>query len=115
MWNQWSPPITRFLLKRLGLSLITLWLLSVIVFFAAALLPGDVGQTILGPLAPQSAIQALNHKLGTDQPILTQYWNWLSNFVQGDFGTSLLLGDARSSGRHSRRFRTRSSWRSSRS
>ena len=94
-----ASPITRFLLKRLGLSLITLWLLSVIVFSASQLLPGDVGQNILGPLAPQSAIQALNHKLGTDQPILTQYWDWLSNFVQGDFGTSLLLEHARSPGR----------------
>ena len=43
-----NPPIVRFLLKRLGLSLITLWLLSIIVFAAAQLLPGDVGRTILG-------------------------------------------------------------------
>jgi peptide/nickel transport system permease protein len=64
----------------------------VIVFGASQLLPGDVGKNILGPLAPQSSIQALNHKLGTDKPILTQYWNWLSHFVRGDFGTSLLLG-----------------------
>ena len=60
-------------------------------FAAAQLLPGDVGRTILGPLADQGSVAALNHKLGTDQPVLTQYWNWISNFVQGDFGTSLLL------------------------
>jgi peptide/nickel transport system permease protein len=65
--------------------------LSVIVFAASQLLPGNVGQNILGPLAPQSAVEQLNHRLGTDRPALTQYWDWISNFVQGDFGTSLLL------------------------
>jgi peptide/nickel transport system permease protein len=63
----------------------------VIVFAASQLLPGDVGANILGPLAPQSAVQALNHKLGTDRPIIVQYWDWISHFVRGDFGTSLLL------------------------
>ena len=58
-WREPSgdSPITRFLLKRLGLSLITLWLLSMIVFAAAQLLPGDVGRTILGPLARRSVDQ----------------------------------------------------------
>ena len=60
-------------------------------FAAAQLLPGDVGRTILGPLADKGSVAALNHKLGTDQPVLTQYWNWISNFVQGDWGTSLVL------------------------
>jgi peptide/nickel transport system permease protein len=50
-----------------------------------------VGQSILGPLAPQEAIQQLNHKLGTDRPATTQYWDWISHFVRGDFGTSYLL------------------------
>jgi peptide/nickel transport system permease protein len=86
-----EPAITRFLLKRFGLSVITLWLLSVIVFAASQLLPGNVGQTILGPLVPPEAVQQLNHRLGTDRPVLTQYWDWISNFVQGDFGTSFLL------------------------
>jgi peptide/nickel transport system permease protein len=62
-----------------------------IVFAAAQLLPGDVGRTILGPLADKGSVAALNHKLGTDQPVLTQYWDWISNFVQGDWGTSLVL------------------------
>jgi peptide/nickel transport system permease protein len=86
-----ASPITRFLLKRLGLSVITLWLLSVVVFAAAQLLPGDAGRFILGPLADQASVNALNHKLGTDRPALTQYWDWISHFVRGDFGTSLLL------------------------
>jgi peptide/nickel transport system permease protein len=61
------------------------------VFAASQLLPGNVGENILGPLATQDSIQQLNHKLGTDRPILTQYWDWISHFVRGDFGTSFLL------------------------
>ena len=63
---------TRVLLKRLLLSLVTLWLLSVLVFAGAQLLPGDVGRAMLGPLADASVVATLNHKLGTDRPLLVQ-------------------------------------------
>ena len=63
------------LLKRLLLSLITLWLLSVIVFAGGQLLPGDVGRAILGPLADARAVANLNHQLGVDRPLLVQYWD----------------------------------------
>jgi peptide/nickel transport system permease protein len=80
--------MARFLLKRLGLATITLFLLSVIVFFGTQVLPGDVGRRILGPFADQRSVDALNHQLGTDQPLLTQYWNWISDFFRGDLGHS---------------------------
>jgi peptide/nickel transport system permease protein len=79
----------RFLLKRLGLATITLFLLTVFVFFGSQVLPGDVARRILGPFADQRAVDALNHQLGTDRPLLTQYWDWVSNFFRGDLGTSL--------------------------
>lgn len=69
-----------FILKRLGLALITLWLLTVIVFLLGSVLPTDPGRAILGNLAAPSAVKALDHQLGADQPILTQYWHWLSHF-----------------------------------
>jgi peptide/nickel transport system permease protein len=75
-------------LKRLGLSLVTLWLLSVIVFAGGQLLPGDVGRAILGPLADARAVAALNHQLGADRPLLVQYGDWISRFVQGDMSMS---------------------------
>ena len=81
--------MARFLLTRLGLAAITLFLLSVIVFIGANLLPGNVARRKLGNLADQSAVDQLNHQLGTDKPILVQYWNWISGLVHGDFGTSL--------------------------
>jgi peptide/nickel transport system permease protein len=69
-----------FILKRLGLALITLWLLSVIVFVLGQVLPSDPGRSVLGPLAAPSAVRALDHQLGVDRPLLTQYWNWITNF-----------------------------------
>jgi peptide/nickel transport system permease protein len=80
--------MTRFLLQRLGLSLVTLFILSVIVFAAAQLLPGDVGRNILGPFADQHSVDTLNHQLGVDRPVLTQYASWIGHFFRGDMGTS---------------------------
>jgi peptide/nickel transport system permease protein len=78
----------RFLLKRLGLAAITLFLLSVFVFFSTQVLPGNVGRRILGPFADQAAVDALNERLGTDRGLLTQYWDWLTGLFTGDLGTS---------------------------
>ena len=64
-------------------------LLSIIVFFAAQVLPGDVGRRILGPFADQAAVDALNEELGANRPLITQYWDWLSSFVTGDLGESV--------------------------
>src|SRR5207247_2890760 len=82
-------PVTRFLLRRLLLALVTLWLLSLIVFLAANLLPGDVGRRILGPFADPRAVASLNHRLGVDRPILVQYLSWLGGALHFDFGNSL--------------------------
>ena len=78
----------RVLTKRLLLSLVTLWLLSVMVFAGAQLLPGDVGRAILGPLADAGAVANLNRELGLDRPLLVQYWDWISHFVVGDMSMS---------------------------
>jgi peptide/nickel transport system permease protein len=94
--------MARFLLKRLGLAVVTLFLLSVLVFLGSQVLPGNVARRILGPFADQRAVANLNHELGTDRPLLTQYWDWISHFVRGDLGASLayhvpvssLVGDA---------------------
>ncbi|MGH3038214.1 MAG: ABC transporter permease [Gaiellaceae bacterium] len=82
----------RFLLKRLGLAAVTLFLLSVLVFFGANVLPGNVARRILGPFADQAAVDNLNEELGTDRPILTQYWDWVTGLLTGDLGESLALG-----------------------
>jgi len=59
-----------------------------IVFFAGQVLPGDPGRSILGPLAAQRAVLNLDHQLGVDRPILTQYWTWITGLVRGNMGLS---------------------------
>lgn len=81
--------MTRFILRRIGLALITLFLLSVLVFVGTQLLPGDVGRRILGPFATQEAVDALNARLGTDRPLLVQYGDWISSALTGDLGFSI--------------------------
>jgi peptide/nickel transport system permease protein len=77
-----------FLLKRLGLMVLTLFILSLIVFLAGQVLPGDPGRSILGPLAAQSAVQSLDHTLGVDRPLITQYLTWIGGLLHGNLGES---------------------------
>jgi peptide/nickel transport system permease protein len=77
-----------FLLRRLGLMVLTLWILTVIVFFAGQVLPGDPGRATLGNLASQSAVNALDHQLGVDRPLLTRYLSWIGGLLHGNMGTS---------------------------
>jgi len=80
--------IGRILTKRAALSLITLWLLSAMVFAGGQLLPGDVARAILGPLADAHAVANLDRQLGLDRPLLIQYWDWISHFAMGNMGQS---------------------------
>ena len=81
--------MTRYIFKRLGLALITLVLLSVIIFAASSVLPGNVGRAVLGPFATQESVDALNEQLGTNRPLVVQYKDWVSGLVHGDLGESL--------------------------
>lgn len=83
--------MTRFVLKRIGLALITLVLISVAVFLVAQVLPGDIGRTILGPYASNAQVARVDHQLGVDRPLATRYWTWITDFVRGDWGQSYLL------------------------
>jgi peptide/nickel transport system permease protein len=78
-----------FLAKRIVLGLITLWILSVIVFASAQVLPGDPARATLGPLAAPAAVKALSHQLGTDKPVISQYGTWIGHVVTGNLGKSL--------------------------
>lgn len=77
-----------YVLRRIALALVTLLLLSVIVFAIANVLPQNVGRAILGPFAPAESVAALNHQLGTDRPLVVQYFSLLKGLVTFDFGTS---------------------------
>ncbi len=85
--------MARFILRRIGLALITLALLSVLVFVGTQLLPGDVGRRVLGPFATQESVDTLNARLGTDRPVLVQYTDWIGGAVTGDLGESITFAD----------------------
>ena len=84
--------MARYILRRLLLSLVTLWLLATIVFIIANVLPNDVGRTILGPFAPQESVDALNERLGTNRPIFIRYVDAMVGLVTLDFGDSFITG-----------------------
>ncbi len=81
--------MARFLVKRIGLALITLILLSMIVFAVSSILPGNVGRAVLGPFATQESVDALNEQLGTNRSLVSQYVDWVQGLLHGDLGTSL--------------------------
>ncbi len=80
--------MVRYLIKRLLLAVLTLWILATIVFVMVNLLPGNVGRQILGPFAPPSEVTKFNHAIGTDRPLISQYGHALKNLATLNFGTS---------------------------
>lgn len=82
----------RFILKRLGSIIITLWLLATIVFLLVSVLPGDVGRSVLGPFAQQEDVAAFNARLGTDRPLIEQYAKSIQRVFTLDFGESFQTG-----------------------
>lgn len=84
--------MVRYLLRRLVLGLITLWLLATIVFAITNILPTDVGRTILGPFAPPETVAALNERLGTDRPLPIRYVESIAGLATLDFGDSFVSG-----------------------
>ena len=78
----------RAILGRFGISLVTLWVVSVLIFIGTNLLPGDVAQIILGQTATPESTAALRAKLGLDKHPIEQYWVWLQNVMMGDLGIS---------------------------
>lgn len=81
--------IAGFVVRRVLLGLVTLWVTSVVIFAATQALPGDAARSILGRSATPESLAELRRQLGLDKPILTQYWEWISGIFTGDLGTSL--------------------------
>jgi len=85
-------PLTRMILQRLGLGLLTLILISLIIFLSVELLPGDLAQQVLGQSATPETVAAFRRELGLDQPAVLRYFAWLGGVLHGDFGQSLASG-----------------------
>ena len=81
---------SRYILRRLVLSLISLIAASALIFGLLRLLPGDIAQTRLGIGATPEAVEQLRRELGLDRSVVAQYLDWLSGAATGDLGTSLI-------------------------
>lgn len=81
-------PLVRSILQRLALGLLTLTIVSGLIFLAADMLPGDFASAILGQSATPETLAAFQRSLGLDQPLLVRYLKWISGALVGDFGTS---------------------------
>lgn len=82
--------ITGFILRRVLLGVVTLFVVSIIVFAATQILPGDAARSVLGRGATPEAIEKLRATLELDKPVVAQYTSWLGGVIQGDFGNSLV-------------------------
>ncbi len=80
--------ILRIIAQRLALGILTLFVVSIVIFAAVNMLPGDFAQAILGQGATPEAIKAIREDLGLDQPPVTRYLQWLAGALQGDLGNS---------------------------
>ncbi|MCJ7870918.1 ABC transporter permease, partial [Phaeobacter sp. J2-8] len=80
-------------LKRLGFGLITLLIISVIIFFMVELLPGDIAEAVLGQGATEETLAAMREQMGLNKPAFVRYFEWLGGAIIGDFGTSVVSGD----------------------
>lgn len=86
--------MTQYFLKRLLQAIPTLLLVSFAVFGLIRLIPGDPAQLLLGDAADASSLALLHAKMGLDKSLLTQYFNWMGDILQGNFGVSLTNGVA---------------------
>lgn len=81
-------PILRIVLQRLGLGLVTLFVVSLMIFSAVEFLPGDFAKSILGQSATPETVAAFQREIGLDKPATVRYIEWISGVIHGDFGSS---------------------------
>lgn len=80
-----------YFLRRLVSAIPVLFGITVIVFLIMSMIPGDPATAILGAYATPENVAKINKDLGLDQPLVNQYFIWLTNMLQGDFGRSYSL------------------------
>ncbi|MCX7028181.1 MAG: ABC transporter permease [Spirochaetes bacterium] len=85
--------LLRFFGRRLGRLLLTVFIISTLVFFVIRVIPGDPALVIAGMDASPETVQSIRVKLGTDKPMIVQYLSWLSSIIRFDFGNTMISGE----------------------
>jgi peptide/nickel transport system permease protein len=93
MFGVFRGPVAVSVARRLALSVPLLFVVSILLFVLISFVPGDPAEGILGPRGLSSATPAqydeVNRQLGAYDPVYERYWNWLTDAVHGDLGTSV--------------------------
>ncbi|WP_165496184.1 ABC transporter permease subunit [Alloscardovia theropitheci] len=82
------------ILSRIALFVVMLWIVSLVIFFALRILPGDVAAIIAGTNSSVERYRSIRTQLGLDRPLIEQYGSWLWDIVRGNLGTSVITGQA---------------------
>ena len=84
----------KYILKRLGLAVVTFFGITILVFFLSSMAPGTPLEMVMStPNATAESVAKVEERLGLDQPVYVQYFRWLRQVVQGNFGTSYRTGN----------------------
>lgn len=85
-----ANPIALFVVRRVATGLLTLLVVSVLIFIGTSIAPGDPAGVLLGQQGTPQAVHQLDHKLGLDKPVAEQYVQWLGGVVRGHLGRSMV-------------------------
>lgn len=83
--------MARFVVAKVLRLVAIVWVVSLAAFMLMQMLPGDPARAVLGDTGTEAQYLALRERMGLDQPLWTQYWQWFSGVLKGDFGETLLL------------------------
>ncbi|MFP4484403.1 MAG: ABC transporter permease [Spirochaetaceae bacterium] len=83
-----------FITRRLGRLVLTVFIISTIIFFVVRVIPGDPAAVIAGIDADEDSIETIRDRLGTDRPVIVQYLDWLWRVLRFDFGESFFSGES---------------------
>jgi peptide/nickel transport system permease protein len=84
--RRFGHPLARLAARRVAEGVATLFVLSILVFLASSILPGDAASAILGKQATGAALHAMRHAMGLDRPLVVQYGHWLLGLLHGNLG-----------------------------
>jgi peptide/nickel transport system permease protein len=92
-----AHPFRDVLVKRLGFGILTLFIVSILVFAATQVLPGNAASAALQNTATPARLHALELQMHLNRPAVAQYWSWLTGLLHGNLGTSIVNGASVSS------------------
>jgi peptide/nickel transport system permease protein len=89
-----AHPLRNLLVRRLAYGVVTLFIVSILIFAATQILPGNAASAVLQNTATPARLHALEVQMHLNRPAVAQYWTWLTGVLHGDLGTSIVNGQS---------------------